>query len=145
MGFFLKNYSNVFGQVSSRGPAQADALEADSLPGGFGEAISPRPNYSWRDDPGLSERAVPQTEWDREAEDEYTQLFRLIRPFYDNIFAERKPMYAAPPDPSTFRPVTVEAPPLGLYPVKRRPGLVELYLWAGIAQSYDSNVQPPAT
>ena len=54
-------------------------------------------------------------------------------------------MYAAPPDPSTFRPVTVEAPPLGLYPVKRRPGLVELYLWAGIAQSYDSNVQMTAT
>lgn len=146
MGFYLSLNSSGVSQVSTRGPAQADALDAENLPGGFGEEISPRPNYAWRDEAGLSDRAVPLTEWSQEEMEEgYNQLYRLIRPYYDNIFADRKPMYAAPPDASTFRPVTVAEPPLGLYPAKKRPGLVELYLWAGIAQSYDSNVQMTAT
>ena len=146
MGFYLSLNSSGVSQVSTRGPAQADALDAENLPGGFGEEISPRPNYAWRDEAGLSDRAVPLTEWSQEEMEEgYNQLYRLIRPYYDNIFADRKPMYAAPPDASTFRPVTVAEPPLGLYPAKKRPGLVELYLWAGIAQSYDSNVQMTST
>ncbi|MCX6934907.1 MAG: hypothetical protein NTZ01_01720 [Verrucomicrobia bacterium] len=132
-------------QVSSRGPAQADALEADALAPGFGERVSPEENYSSKEKRGLSERAIPVQEMGEDPENSAQTLYRLIRPYYDNIFAERMPLYAPTPDPSTFRPVRISDPPLGLFPKRGRPGLVEVYLWAGVAQSYDSNVKMTAT
>jgi hypothetical protein len=82
---------------------------------------------------------------DEDPENPGGTLYRLIRPYYDNIFAERLPLYQPTFDPTTFRPVQVAEPPLGLYPRRRKPGLVEVYLWAGVAQSYDSNVKLTAT
>jgi hypothetical protein len=144
--FFFYCADPLNAQISSRGPAQADALQSDVLVPAFGEGISPAHNYSSKDEPNLSNRAIPmRRNEDEDPENPGGALYRLIRPYYDNIFADRRPLYQPTFDPTTFRPVQVAEPPLGLYPRGRKPGLVEVYLWAGVAQSYDSNVQLTAT
>jgi len=143
--FSFYHADSLKAQISSRGPAQADALQSDVLVPAFGEGISPAHNYSSKDEPNLSDRAIPMRDADEDPENPGGALYRLIRPYYDNIFAERLPLYQPTFDPTTFRPVQVAEPPLGLYPRRRKPGLVEVYLWGGVAQSYDSNVQLTAT
>ena len=97
-------------------------------------------------EPGLSNtRTTPTRAAPDEPDSSYIPLHRLIRPFYDSIFATLPPEYAPPPDPSSYRSVIEYQQPLGLQPRVYRPGLVEFYPSAGLAQTFDSNVNLTST
>jgi len=88
-------------------------------------------------EPGLSLRAIPP-------QPKPTPPPQPL-PFYrlnwlQTIQKVQLPWEPVPPDPSRFRPVAINEPPIGLYPRVFRPGVFEIYPWFGLAQSFDSNV-----
>ena len=93
-------------------------------------------------EPGLTSRAVPSPPTAPDSPDlNAVSFYWRVHPF-DNLalMLPRPPPFSSD-DPSTFRPVVNQTPPLGLNPKIYRAGLLEFYPWAGIAQSFDSNVQ----
>jgi len=116
-------------------------LEGD-LPADSGwEGISPEELLPATLEPGLSRRAIPVL--NRSGSEDapgFVPLYRLTRPFYDSVFAQVPPQYRPSLDSSTFRSVIVNQPPIGLRPRVYRLGLLEIYPYFGLAQSFDSNV-----
>jgi len=105
------------------------------------EPLSPSESTPSLLQPGLGPRAIPtQTREPNPSDEGYIPLFRLTRPYYDNPLAQAPPEYLPPPDPAYYRPVASYQPDLGLHPRQYREGLLEIYPWFGLAQSYDSNV-----
>ena len=88
-------------------------------------------------EPGLTSRAVPMLPPARSPEP-LLPFYRLQR-MQDNQNV-RPPRMPADPDPANFRPSTTYLPPIGLHPRVYRAGLLEIYPWFGVAQSFDSNV-----
>ena len=82
-------------------------------------------------------RAVPQMQ----AEEQQTlgQGFTQFNRFTD-ILQNPEFELNSPPDPSTFRQVIVNLPPVGLHPRIYRDGLFEVYPWFGLLQSFESNI-----
>lgn len=91
-------------------------------------------------EPGLPDRAVPILEPPEPEETNYTQLYRLTRPYYDTTLAAQPPTYRGAPDPASFRPVTIYEAPVGLQPRTYRAGVFEIYPYAGVTQSFETNV-----
>ncbi|HEY5791822.1 MAG TPA: hypothetical protein VIS74_00895, partial [Chthoniobacterales bacterium] len=121
-------------------------LEGD-LPDNPGyESNSPQELLPALVEPGLSPHAIPSPATPESAgETGFVPLYRLTRPFYDSIFAQLPPQYLPNRDPSGFRSVTVNLPPIGLQPRAYRLGLLEFYPRFGLSQSFDSNVNLTAT
>lgn len=93
-------------------------------------------------EPGLTSRAVPMLPPPTPPEP--------LMPFYRlqgmaDIQTIRRPPLPGAPDPSLFRAVTTHLPPQGLHPRVFRAGLLEIYPWFGVAQSYETNVNLTAT
>ncbi len=107
----------------------------EALPEWIGEPNSPEETISI-----LRPRAIPVLTAPKPPPSNYSPLYRLTRPYYDSLFAERPPSYIPPPDPSLYRSVVMYQPPRGLQPRVFRPGLFEIYPSFSLAQSYDSNV-----
>lgn len=110
------------------------------------EDASPQPESPPKQ--GLPSRAIPALSLQDNTPDDtpiYTPLYRLTTPFYDNVFAVPEPEPPFLPDPSTYREVTAYEPPQGLLPLHPIPGLLTLKLVAGVAESYDSNIEQTAT
>ena len=93
-------------------------------------------------EPGLPSRAVPMLPPARSPEPQMP-FYRLQR--MQNIQDVRPPRIPDNPDPANFRPVSTYLPPIGLHPRVYRAGLLEIYPWFGIAQSFDSNVNLTST
>jgi hypothetical protein len=112
---------------------RAEAREPDDSP-------SPEAQSTGSYDPGLTERALPVLTADP-VFNGYIPLYRLTRPYYDEVQATREPPQFLPaPDPASFRPVLGYDPPIGLLPKKYKPRNFLFDPWAGLSQSYDSNV-----
>ena len=93
-------------------------------------------------EPGLLQRAVPTPVPPPAPGDlDFLEFHRLQQPLEETWFPNSFPAPYVTPDPSEFRPVVMYAPPLGLQPQMYRHGLLEFYPWAGLAQSFESNVQ----
>ncbi len=123
------------------GPVAAQSLLEDPLPDAPSfEPVSPDERLTGTVNPGLTERAIPPLRPPEQPPVDYSPLYRLTRPYYDSLFSTRPPREMENPDPATFRPVIIYRPLLGLQPRIYRPGLFELYVSAGISQSFDSNV-----
>ena len=93
-------------------------------------------------EPGLLQRGVPSPHPPPETPDLDLQSFYWqTHPFENSalLLPAQNPFF--PDDPSSFRSVVAYTPPLGLRPQIYRNGLLEFYPWAGLAQSFDSNVQ----
>jgi hypothetical protein len=106
------------------------------------EPNSPQEMFPGLIEPGLSVRAIPTPapapdgpELDAET------FYRQTHPFENSALLLPSLEPFVPDDPANFRSVVTYAPPLGLRPRLYRYGLLEFYPWAGIAQSFDSNVQ----
>ena len=106
------------------------------------EENSPGERYPWTIETGLSSRAVPMLSAP-EVEDVLSPLQRLEF-MHDIYLVQPRPVPEAP-DPSSFRSVTTQLPPIGLYPRIFRKGLLEIYPWFGVAQSFESNVNLTST
>ena len=93
-------------------------------------------------EPGLSSRAVPNPNLPPVSPDfDLETFYWQTHPFENSVLLIPTLNPFFPDDPATFRPVVSYTPPLGLRPRIYRSGLLEFYPWAGIAQSFDSNVQ----
>jgi hypothetical protein len=118
---------------------------------GPSETNSPEESLASLIEPGLSDtRATPVRAAPAAPDSSFVPLFRLVRPYYDSIFAALPPEYAPPSDPASFRPVLGYQQPLGLLALGLQPrvyraGLVEFYPSAGLSQSFDSNVDLTST
>jgi hypothetical protein len=93
-------------------------------------------------EPGLSSRALPSPETAPASPDLNVQTFNWItHPFDNSSLLLPMPAPFSPEDPSLFRPVVMYTEPLGLRPQIYRSGILEWYPWAGVAQSFESNIQ----
>lgn len=117
--------------------AQFDILENQPDLAPAVELMSPEELLPDTVEPGLSRRAVPTLEPEREPAG-MLPLYRLNR--MDSIRLIGLRGAQAIPDPASFRPVIVNEQPLGLHPRVYRDGLLEVYPWVGLSQSFDSNV-----
>lgn len=120
-------------------------LKADTLvlpPPQDAEPNSPPEANPGLAEPGLTSRGVPSPEPPAEPPPMDVEGFYWRTHAFDNsaLMLPQQPTISYD-DPSLFRPVTTYRAPLGLQPKKYRWGLLEFYPWAGIAQSFDSNVQ----
>jgi len=106
------------------------------------EPLSPEELLPGTAEPGLRRRAVPELPPAKPAAQPLA-IYRLQ--WMQNIQNVQLPRLPGPRDLSTFRPVTTNLPPIGLHPRGFRPGLIEIYPWFGLAQSFDSNVNLTAT
>lgn len=82
----------------------------------------------------------PATPDEEALQGSFVPLYRLTRPFYDNLFAAPMPQPYERPDPSSYREVSAYEAPLALQPVYPKTGVVTWSPFAGIAQSWDSNL-----
>jgi hypothetical protein len=106
------------------------------------EPNSPQEMNPGQVEPGLSQRAVPSPAPPPDKPDlDVESFFWLTHPLDNLALMLPKPIPFSPDDPSAFRPSVIYKPPLGLTPKIYRFGLLNFYPWAGIAQSFDSNVQ----
>lgn len=120
----------------------ASTLQADTVPPADAEPNSPSELTPALIEPGLSTRAVPSPQPPPPAPDLDLQSFYwLTHPFENSSLLLPIPKPFTSEDPSLFRPVVMYTEPLGLHPEVYRTGPVEWYPWAGIAQSYESNIQ----
>jgi hypothetical protein len=93
-------------------------------------------------EPGLSQHAVPNPNPPAVGPDlDLETFYWQTHPFENSVLLAPILNLFSPDDPAAFRPVVSYAPPLGLWPRIYRPGLLESYAWAGLAQSFDSNVR----
>ena len=121
----------------------APVLKADSTaPAESAEPNSPPEMSPALVEPGLSGRAVPSPDVAPDGADlDLESFYWQTHPFENLALLLPAPNPFIPADPSSFRPVDTYAPPLGLQPKVFRHGLWEFYPWAGLAQTFDSNVQ----
>src|ERR1700722_626149 len=104
------------------------------------------PSYEAPSPEGLMPEDVePGTSEVEEKNNSYVPLFRLTQPYYNSLFAVAPPDYLLPSDSATFRPVTAYEPPIALLPRVYKQGLLQIYPWVGLSQSYDSNVNLAST
>ncbi len=135
----------VYGVLLASAGAASDLSqwEVDQMiPAGF-EENSPNENYSWTRDPGLSTRAIPTLSNSVGELDQLSPIQKLAS--MQDIRAVRPRQMLDDPDPTSFRPVTINLPPIGLHPRVFRNGLFEIYPWFGLAQSFESNVNLTST
>lgn len=128
--------------LAARGGLALLLLLGEGDSGWAQEEISPQPEMPQKH--GLTSHATPEMDLVQPATDNgriYVPLYRLTEPFYNNILAVREPATPFRLDPSTYREVNAYLPPLGLQPVKPADQLVVFQPFAGISQSYDSNIQ----
>ncbi len=108
------------------------------------EEISPQPVTPAEAEPGLSRRAIPlPPEIDADtyqADRGYVPLYRVTAPFYDSVFAVHPAEPPMRPDPSAYHDVTAYEPPVGLQPTPPKRGLFTMTPFAGVTQTYDSNI-----
>jgi hypothetical protein len=90
-------------------------------------------------EPGLGKRAVPGAPPPPDRPELNLESFYWDTHPFEN--AALMQSAAIPVPGESFRPVTTYAPPLGLRPKVYRQGATEFYPWAGISQSFDSNVE----
>jgi hypothetical protein len=108
-------------------------------PPGGAEPNSPSEATPGLFEPGLGRRALPGAPPPPDAPELNLESFYWgTHPFENAALMQSQ---AIPGPGESFRPVTTYAPPLGLRPKVYREGAVEFYPWAGIAQSFDSNVK----
>lgn len=88
-------------------------------------------------EPGLTSRAIPALP-DTPQPQKMMPIYRLY--YLSDILKVRPPEFRPASDPSSFRPVTTNKPPIGLMPQIYRKGVFEFYPSFGLAQSFDSNV-----
>ena len=93
-------------------------------------------------EPGLTGRAVPVLP-PAQSPEPLMPFYRLQR--MQNIQEIRPPRIPDQTDPAEFRPSITYVPPIGLHPRVYRAGLLEIYPWFGIAQSFESNVNLTST
>lgn len=89
-------------------------------------------------EPGLGRRALPGAPPPPDSPELNLESFYWDTHPFEN--AALMQTTAIPGPGESFRPVTTYAPPLGLRPKVYREGVLEFYPWAGISQSFDSNV-----
>jgi hypothetical protein len=90
-------------------------------------------------EPGLGKRAVPSAPPPPDRPElDLESFYWDTHPFENAALMQSA---AIPVLGEPFRPVTTYAPPLGLRPKVYRQGILEFYPWAGISQSFDSNVK----
>ncbi len=129
--FYLVAWTLCFGESSTPPPPTTVPLEKHS-PG----SNSPTEVF-------LKSRAIPELDLfvpETDPRKGYVQLFRLVKDFYNNIFASPPPGESFIPDPSTYREVTSFEPIRGLQPERFAGSIFEFHPNLEISQSYDSNV-----
>lgn len=89
-------------------------------------------------EPGLGRRALPGAPPPPDSPELNLESFYWDTHPFENAALMQTSVIPGPGE--SFRPVTTYAPPLGLRPKVYRQGVLEFYPWAGISQSFDSNV-----
>ena len=132
-------HAAVLSVILASGARAVDVLDWEGdLPADWGgEVNSPNELLPGTAELGLRQRAVPYLPAPK-APEPLLPFYRLQK--MQDIRKIQIPRPPAVPDPSTFRPVTIYQPPIGLHPRLYRPGVFELYPWFGVAQSFESNV-----
>jgi len=90
-------------------------------------------------EPGLGRRALPGAPPPPDSPELNLETFYWDTHPFENAALMQTSVIPGPGE--SFRPVMTYAPPLGLRPKVYREGVLEFYPWAGISQSFDSNVE----